>query len=256
MSIQNRVLSNKKVTVWLGPDSGIADYEAPTLAEVTAMVNVSEAVKWDGFDFNISASDQGDDRSLVDQAGSQSRSYDQFGGAIAFFTPKPGDTTSILRVTRNIVKTPRTRLAVVIRTVTLNSAGIAVGDEVNAYRTITDANSHVRGDISFSYTINFIGQDDIGVNCIIPSAVPTAVTALPPGSVTTPISIAVGGTSFSTAQYEGRNVTVGAIWVSDAPLVASVSKHGIVVGLTAGTANVNATYRGSAAGTARAVTVA
>lgn len=247
---ETRVLSNQRVTVLIGPDTAIADYDAPKLAELLSLTNVSEAIRWNGFAFNTQASTSSTDTSLTDAAGSKSRGYPQFGGNIAFFQPKPTDNSSILRIARTLVKTPRTRLAVAVRTVTLNSQGAAVGDVWNVYRTITDTNTHDRG-ITYAYTIEFHGQDLVGINRVITSATPSPVI-LTPGAT---LAVTVGSLKFITAAFEGVNVTIGATYVSDNPAVATVDAHGIVQGISAGTANITATYPGSAASTALAVTV-
>lgn len=246
-----RVLSNKRVAVYLGPDTAIADYDHPTLAELQSLTNVSEAVKWDGFDFNLEASDQQDDRSLTDEAGAQDRSYDQFGGSIAFFTPKQTDQTSILRTVRNIVAKPHTKLAVVVRVITLNSVGLATGDEINAYRTITDATRHERSEASMYYTVNFRPQDDMVSNYVVPSS-----TAAAPVITTDTAAIDVDGIAFAKAVYEGVNVTIGTEWTSSDSAVAEVTPHGIVIGKSAGTAEITGTVPGAAEATAVEVTVA
>jgi hypothetical protein len=246
-----RVLSNQRITVLLGPETAIADYTQPKLSEILSLTNVSEAIRWSGFDFNIQASTSETDVSLTDAAGSKSRGYTQFGGHIAFFTPKPTDTSSILRVARNIVKTPRTRLAVAIRTITLNSAGAAVGDEWNVFRTITDTNAHERGKVSYAYSIEFKAQDDNGINRVLTAATPSPVLLTPSST----LAVSVGSVQFVTAAFEGVNVTKGATYASSAPAVATVDKNGIITGVSAGTANITATYPGSAPSTALDVTV-
>lgn len=247
-----RVLSNKRVTVWVGPANSIADYKAPKKSEIAGMLNVSEAIKWDGFDFNIKASSSDDDRALTDAAGAKTRSYAQFGGSIAFFSPKASDTSSIYRQARTAVSVPRTMLAVVVRTVTLNSAGVAEGDEVNAYRVMTDATSQVRGKASYYYTVNFLPQDLIGVNAVVAPATAVAPT----------VTVAAGTVSGSAgsivrlrAVYQGVNVTIGATWASSNQAAATVTRHGIVQMVGTGTANITATYPGSTASTATAITV-
>jgi uncharacterized protein YjdB len=65
----------------------------------------------------------------------------------------------------------------------------------------------------------------------------------------------VGSVKFLTAKFEGVNVTKGTTYVSDHPNIATVDKHGIVTGVAAGTANITASYPGSASSTALAVTV-
>lgn len=246
-----RVLSNQKVTVWIGPETGIANWNAPLLSEVTAFLNVSGAVNWDSFDFNITASDQADDRTLTDAAGAQSRSFNNFGGNIEFVNPLPADTTSIFRQTYTLLKGDRTKLAVVIRVGVLNSVAIAAGDVVNAYHVLADAQSTVRGDVSYAYKVDFLPQNDLGVNCIIPLASP-GVTTLTPSA---PTALAIGSVKYVKATYQGVNTTIGTTWVSSAPLICQVTPHGALIGLTAGTANITGIYAGGVISAALVITV-
>ena len=58
--VDKRQESNKRIAFSLGPVSAVADVEDATLAELGTLTNVSEATKWDGFDFNLEASAQDD----------------------------------------------------------------------------------------------------------------------------------------------------------------------------------------------------
>lgn len=246
-----RVLSNKRVTVLIGLDTAVSSFTQPTLAETQALLNVSTVVRWQNFDFNLSASSQEDDRGLGDEADAKSRSYVQFGGAITFFTPADGDTTSLAYQARQLVKNPRTKLVVAIRTIALNSVAPAAGDVWNFYHVITDANAHGRGKVSYSYSVKMVPQDDCGLNVILSPLVPVAVAITP----SAPLAATVGTPFRMTAAYQGSNITTAATWVSSAPLIVSVSKHGIGIPISAGTASITATYPGSAAGTPRVITV-
>jgi uncharacterized protein YjdB len=245
-----RVLSNRRVGFWGGPDNAIADWDAATLAELQALTNVSEASKIDGTDFNVDASEQGDDRSFTDEAGAQSRTYDSFGGNMEFFTPRPEDATSILRDAKDIYGTPRTRLVHVMRQVKLNTQPIAAGDEVSIFRVITDARAHHRSEASYSYGVGLNPRDNCLLNYIVPSAVPTSVVATPATD-----TIAVGETSRLKVAYEGRNITIGAIYSSSDPDVAEVTKHGIVIGKATGSATISVDYPGAGTPDTVAITV-
>lgn len=245
-----RLKSNKNVALFIGPSNAIANIEAPTLAELNTLTNVSEATKWDGYDFNLEASEQDEDRALTDAAGAASRGYDQYSGPISFYTPQPTDPSSIYRDTRSLVSTPHTELVIVVRDGVAASAPWDEGQVFNAYRVISDANRHQRGDKNRYYTIDFKSKGGVGVNRIVPSASPTGVTIGP----TTP-TVAVGASVQLTATYEGNNITVGARWVSANEAIAIVTKHGKVIGVSAGSVNISATYPGSAAGTPKSVTV-
>lgn len=244
-----KIGSNKNTAIWIGPISAVSNVLAPTLAQLNTLKNVSEAVKWDGYDFGIQASEQDEDRALTDGAGAATRGYENFGGTVAFFTPTPTDTSSVERQARSLVSTPHTELVIVTRDGYPASTPFAVGQVVNVYHVITDANSHQRGDKNRYYTINFKNKGFVGVNRIIPAATATAVT------VTGGSTVAVGASTQQKAVYQGNDITVGALWVSSDETKAVVTRHGIVIGVGAGTANITATYPGSATGAPKAITI-
>lgn len=244
-----KIDSNKNTLLAVGPITAVDSVLEPTLAEGQSLTNVSEAAKWDGFDFGTQASEQDQDHALTDSATAATRGYENFGGGIAFFSPVPNDTSSIVRTARNLVSTPHTELAVLTRDGYPASTPLAAGQVVNTYHVITDANSEQRGDKNRYYTIDFKSKGFSGVNRIIPSAVPTAV------AITGPAAVAVGETVQLDAVYEGNDINIGAQWVSSDDSVAVVTKHGIVIGISAGTVEITATYPGSAAGTAHEVVV-
>lgn len=240
---------------WLaGPDSTISEAHwdsGPTLAELQALNNYSAAVKVDGTDFGVEASDQVDDRSFADQAGAQSRGFAQASGSLEIYTPGPGDTTSINAQAWGTFATPRTRLGVVQRPVVPQADAIAAGDEVNIFRVITDGGTHNRNDASRTLGTDLILQDDLFVNYIVPAAVPVAPAVTPAG----PIAVTMGAPKFLKVAYQGRNITAGAKYSSSNEAIFTVTNHGIIVPVSAGTANLTVSYPGAAALTAIAVTV-
>jgi hypothetical protein len=129
------------------------------------------------------------------------------------------------------------------------SAPWAAGQVFNAYHVITDANAELRGDKNRYYTIDFKPKGKVGVNRIVPSPIPTAV------ALTGPATVAAGASIQIRAAYEGNDITVGAVYVSSDETKAVVTPHGKVIGVAAGSATITATYPGSAAGVAKAITV-
>lgn len=244
-----KIGANKNTMLAQGPKAAVNDVLVPLLSELATLTNTSEAAKWDGYDFGIEASEQDEDRALTDAAGAATRGYENFGGAIAYYTPDPADTSSIYRQARNLVGVPHTELVNVQRDGLPAGTAFAAGQVVNVYHVITDANAHQRGDKNRYYTIDFKPKGFVGVNRIIPSAVATAV------AITGTAAVNVGESVQLKATYEGNNITVGAEWRSSDETVAVVTKHGIVIGISAGTADITATYPGSAAGTPTEVTV-
>lgn len=244
-----KIVSNKNTAVWIGPKAAVANVLEPTLAELLTLTNVSEAIKWDGFDFAFEASEQDEDRALTDAAGAATRGYENFGGGIAFYTPQPSDTSSIYRSARNLVSVPHTELVIVTRDGLPASTPFAAGQVVNTFHVITDANAHVRGDKNRYYTINMKNKGFAGSNRIVPSAAPTAIV------VTGTATVTVGGpASQLKAVYEGNDITIGAQWITSDETKVAVTPHGLLVGVAAGTANITATYPGALDSTATAAT--
>lgn len=244
-----KIKSNKSTALHVGVISAVNTIDWQTAAELNALLNASDDVKWDGYDFNVEASEQDEDRVLTDSATASTRGYENFGGTIAFFPPLPSDTTSKTRQLRSLVSTPHTELALIQRDGYPASAAFAAGQVYNAYHVITDANAELRGDKNRYYTIAFKSKGKVGVNRIVPSAVPTAVAITGSGTVSVDESIQL------KAAYEGNDITVGALWVSSDESVAIVTPHGKVIGISAGTADITATYPGSATGAAHEITV-
>jgi len=245
----DKILSNKNVGWFIGPDTTIASWAAPTLAQLQALVNVSAGIRIAGTDFGIQASEQTDDRSFADEAGAQTLGYANFGGNVSSFVPTNDDTSSAERVAHNAFKRPRTRLAVCQRFGIAQGLALAAGQEVSVFRIITDAENVERRQTGYSTTTELKAQDDNLVNYIIPPAAAVAVTlAGTSGGV-------VGGAGLLSALYQGQAVTAGVTYTSSNTAVADVYSNGVVVYKSAGTANITATYPGALVSTAKAITV-
>lgn len=246
----NKVLSNQRVTVLAGLASAISNWANPTLAELTALTNVSGAVNWDGFDLNIQASEQSDDRTLTDGAGAQSRGYTNFGGGIQFVHPQPTDTSSIFRLAYNLFSTPRVELVVAVRYGKLNSTAPAAGDRFTIYRLIVDAPAIGQNDVSKFYNVTLVARDTILVQYIVPPASPATIVVTLLAATAT-----VGKVILAKAVYQGWDVTHEVTWVvSDATKLEQVGP-GLFLWKAAGTPTIGATYPGATAATPVATTL-
>lgn len=252
--VDSTVVSNGHVTWLAGPDSAISESgwnDGPSLAELQSLVNLSAGVKIDGTDFSNEASDQVEDRSFADQAGAQARGPVNAGGSIEVYTPGEGDTTSIHAQAYETFATPRSKLALVQRLVAQQGADVVAGDEVNIYRVETDSRSHNRNDASRTVGagLNFNGTALVGY--VVPSATPSA-----PSASTDTISVAPGDVDFIAVTHEGRNVTVGATYISSNENVATVTPGGVVYGVSAGSTTIQVQVPGSSGPASVDVTVA
>lgn len=240
-----RDLSNKRVTLALGAANAVSAFYSPTLAELRAFLNASEATRWDGFDLGMQESDQTDDRSLADDAGATIRGFAQFGGGIPFFYPKKSDTGSILRQVFNLTKTPRTELILWERVGWVdNNVVLNAGDCINLYRVLTDGfTPDTEGDGGYAYILNMLAKGDVLTWFVVPAATAVAPT-LVGGSAT--VSGVVGSAALRGLAYQGQDITARATWTSSDDTVATVRK-GVIAFLKAGTATITPSYPGAAA---------
>lgn len=250
-----RDLGNKRIKVAIGLSNAIATPGAPLLTELTAMLDATEAIRWDGYDFGMDASDQIDDRSLADDAAATIRGFAQFGGGMPFYFPKVTDTSSVLRSVFNILKTQRTGLLIAERIGFKDyNSPWAAGDNVNIYRVTNDGYTpDTEGDGGYAYTMNLLSQGDVFPWTKVTPAAPVALAIV--GGATATLSLAGTNVALRGATYQGDNFAARAVWASSNPAVATVDNHGVIRGISAGSANVTASYPGATASTAVAVTV-
>lgn len=248
--MSTRDQGNGRVAVWLGTASAVADLEAPTASEVNAMLLVSEAIRWDGYDFGAQESDQIDDRSLADTGSAQLRGFAQFGGAVPFFYPKIADTGTILRQAFNLLKSGRTDLILIERIGFKDwNDPIATADDVNVYRVMNDGfNPDTEGDGGYAYIVNLLPKGDV-----YPWTKIAGGTIALIGAATA--SLAVDAVELRGATVNGDNVTARARWSSTDDAIATV-EAGVIVGRSAGAATVTATFPGATGSASVAVTVA
>ena len=248
--MSTKVLSNQRVTVLAGLASGISNWSNPLLSELTALTNVSGAVNWDSFDLNIQASDQQDDRTLTDGAGSQSRGYTNFGGNLQFVNPRVDDTSSVFRTTYNLFSTPRVELVVAVRYGKTNGLAAVAGDRWTLYHVIIDVVMFGENDVSRYYQVSLVARDDIAVNYIVPAATATTATVTALSA-----TVVVGKLVFASAAYQGSNVTKSATWTSSDESMLALVHPGIFLAKGAGSPTLTAKYPGGVVSTAVPITV-
>lgn len=236
----NKVLSNQRVTVLAGLSSGITVWANPSLAELTALTNVSGAVNWNSFDLGIRASDQQDDRTLTDGAGSQSRGFTNFGGNLQFVMPAVTDLSGVYRASYNLFSTPRVELVVAVRYGKLNSLAPAASDRFTIFRLTTDAVSFGQGDVSKYFQVALMARDDVLVEYIVPPAVAVVSTITALAAAAT-----IGNLIFASALYQGWDITKGAVWVSSDETKLALVHPGIFRAVAAGTPTILARYPGA-----------
>lgn len=235
-----------RVSVWWVPSGGIANINAPTAAEINAGVPLSDAIAWENYELAASESDSVDDRSLMDRGNATSRGAAQFGGTLSFFRPSdPTDMTHVYSKAFAAFRTPRAYGYLVTR-VLQNTEGVqdpaAAGQDVSVFYFVADTFiDDTEGDDSVKFTVNFQPQGQLAVYTKVAGG---TIAATP-----TTLALDVDEVGKVTARVNGRDVSAGARWTTSDPEVAAVNNHGVVRGVSAGTATVTATFPG-ATGTA------
>ena len=100
--------------------------------------------------------------------------------------------------------------------------------------------------------LKFLPQGDTAPWTIVAADAPAAIAT--DAVTSTSLSIADNKVALISATYQGNDITRRADWVSDNPSVAVVHQ-GVVVPVSAGTANITPSFPGAAAATPVPVTV-
>lgn len=252
------ITSNGNVRVWLVPANGIANYKAPTAAEINAGLDVTDAIAWESTTFPVaSESEDVDDRSLRDKGNATGRGTAQFEAALNFFYPKDlTDTVSDYGKAYNMLRVPRVPLYVVTSVLQAPegvATPVSAGDWVSVYRFLTDAwTDDIEGDDSYKYAIGFLTQGEVAVYTQVKNSGPVVVSSAPGSN-----SIGVGDSVALRATLGGKPATQSVEWHSSNIGVATVSPNGVVTGQSAGSADITATHpAATGASTAKAITVA
>lgn len=124
---------NPNTTIWVLPESGVVNPEAPTAAELNAGENISCAIVR-GYTLNPTASDTDDSASICDTGNVANRLYDNYEGELTMF--RDGDTedaVSVYNIAHELFKEPDQRVWVYRRLGKRNTVAAVTGDEVEGF---------------------------------------------------------------------------------------------------------------------------
>jgi uncharacterized protein YjdB len=235
-----KVPSSGNIRVWWALENSFANYEAPTAAELNACLDISDAISWNDFDFNLSASNEIDDPAITTVGKKIDRGYANFGGSISMYYPRDfDDASSVYSLAYDALDQPRTKGFLVVRIDGQESTNqAAAGDLVHVFRVMTDGYAEsIVGEEAFRYTITFLSQGDYCVRGVV-AGVSAALVDVTPSTLT----MNAADIDRLQATVGGRNYTNGVKWSSSDPSIAKVSAAGIVTAVAAGSATITATY--------------
>lgn len=246
-----RVPASGNIRVWWALENAFANFEAPTAAEINACLDISDAISWNDFDFNLQASNALEDPAITALGKVIDRGYTNFGGSISMYYPRNfDDPSSAYSLAYDALDAPRTKGYIVVRIDGEESSDLAAnGDLVHVFKVMTDGYAEsITGEEAFRYTVTLLPQGDFAVRTVVGSS-------LTPVALPTTMSINAGNVEKATATLGGRNYTYGLTWESSDPSVATVSTAGVVTGVAAGSATITATWDANGNSDTIAVTV-
>ncbi len=231
-----KVPSSGNIRVWWALSNAFSDYKNPTAAEINASLDISNAVSWNDFAFNLEASNQLEDPAITSLGKVIDRGYTNWGGTISLYYPRTfDDSTSEYSDVYDALDAPRTTGYLVLRVDGEESSATAAnGDLVHVLKVTTDGYAEsITGVEAFRYTVTFLPQGDYAVRTVVGGGVV--------GGVAATLASNVGDVDPLVATWGGRNYTNGVTWTSSDNAVATVSSAGIITSVAAGTATITAT---------------
>lgn len=250
--MDKKVYPEGNINVWVVPRDAIADINAIKVSEIEADgLNISNALAWADTTLPVvAASEDVDDRSILDKANATSRGASNYTASLTLFYPGDfDDTTSIYRQAWDLFRTTRVPLVLVVRTLQGTTGEESPAVEGQLYNAFYMLNSTYRnsteGDNSVKYSVGFLTQGSMKVNGLFVGAAAEPITI-----ANTPASLAVGDSTPLRASAHGHRIGRAFRWRSSDNTVARVSPAGVVTAVGAGTATITASYAGLTNGTA------
>ena len=225
-------------------EAGIADPEFPTAAELTAGLDLSTAIAWEDYEVGSTGSDDIEDRAITDLGNAISRGSANYGATLDFFRDQDNtDTSSVyvdafeaFRVTR-VIGFLVTRIGDKPAT-----DAWAAGDTISVYKLMATTTTDITGgDTSTKFQVTFLPQGELYTHTMVAGAGAITVAAT--------LALAVGDSALLSPTLSGESIRSRATYSSSSPAVATVSNHGVVTGVSAGSATITTSYGAGTSGT-------
>jgi Bacterial Ig-like domain (group 2) len=230
-----KVPASGNIRVWWALPNAFTDYKVPTAAEINASLDISDAISWNDFDFNLETSNQIDDPAITAIGKVIDRGYTNFGGSLSLYYPGGfDDATSTYSLAYDALDAPRTLGYVVMRMDGAESSDQAAnGDLVHVFKVMTDGYAEsITGEEAFRYTVTMLPQGDFAVRTVVGGGNVTGVDAT--------LALNAGNVGVLVGLWGGRNYTNGLEWTSSDTAKATV-RAGVVTAVAAGSATITAT---------------
>lgn len=161
----SRKMLSPNTTIWWVPTAGVANYLAPTAAEINAGTNLSCAIVT-GYTLNATDSDVDNTKSICDNSNTSNPTFDNYDGNLTFFRSIVADSSGVYWAAFNLFKNEGASGYLIRRIGKNNAAVAAIGDTVSVFGfesdVPTDTESNAGGPIQLGVT--FLPQGKLKVN--------------------------------------------------------------------------------------------
>lgn len=262
-----KLASSGNVRIWFGGTSSFANPLSPTAPEINAMLDISDAVSWNDFDFGTQSSNTVDDPPITAKSAVSDRGASQYGGSLSLYYPRDEtDTSNKYKLVYDALRIPGTQGFIVERidgkeltttaSTTAQPGTIAnANDLVNVYKVESAGwTDSITGEEAFRYTISFVSKGVIAPYAVVRASASAPTVAILPLTLSLAVGTPIG---ILNGTVNTRKYTRGLRWTSSDPTKATVSANGVVTRVAAGSANITATHvaTGTAAAAPSVVTV-
>lgn len=138
-------MMSPNTTIWWIPLAGIANFNAPTVAEVTAGINISAAIVT-GYTLAATDSDTDDSKTIVDEGNVSTPTFGNYEASLSFFRDAIGDTATIFTTAIALFMGGRVEGWLVSRHGYKSTVAPASTQLVSVFGVMSDYYSDVEGD--------------------------------------------------------------------------------------------------------------
>lgn len=138
-------MMSPNTTIWWLPANGIANFNAPTVAEITAGINLSAAIVT-GYTLAATDSDTDDSKTIVDEGNVQTPTFGNYEASLSFYRDAIGDASSVFTTANDLFTAGRVEGWLVSRHGYKATVAPATGHLVSVFGVISDYHQVVEGD--------------------------------------------------------------------------------------------------------------
>lgn len=161
-------MMSPNTTIWWVPLAGIANPAAPTVAELTAGINISCAIVT-GYTLGATDSDTDDSKTICDEGNVQTPTFGNYEGQLSFFRDGVGDTPTVFTTAMNLFSAGRVEGYLVSRHGFKSSTAPLAAQLVSVFRFFSDYHRTEEGDggAPILFTVPFRPQGVMYLNVAI-----------------------------------------------------------------------------------------